>query len=598
MARPAHEDSIYKVSIHKNGGYMYAATHTFTMTDAGKRKYKHVHWGTVTEGNKFLPGKQYLYATTEERGRLIFPKGWDLSEIDKLASSHKKGRAAHEGEDANRLYGDVWLLERVVDRVGLRKDLETVFDGNAEMVNDILTLAYFPFLTGYNYTRVARWQRIERTPSRHELTPTTITRLAQSITEQNRMDLFRCRAARIGKDELCAIDSTTRSAYGHSLADIHWGKNKDHLPLEQTVEVVVYSLDSHMPVYYRTFPGNIPDSRSVETILADIAHAGFPRVMFVTDRGYESLQNLERYILRGQPMIMSVSVHQKFIYEKILEFGPIDVRPEAMSLDLKTMLYYKQYDLDYPVKGNGDVVHKADRMRLNLFFDAGRRTSDLLCIDAEIERQRLSLAAAMEEGTPMEDDKTIRRIYNWFDLTLSETDRKLVSYAVNEKKVFNARKAAGFFAYVTLGTDKTALESLEAYMLRDEQEKYFQQMKGQMCFGRQQVWTEESKNGRLFILFVAQIISSYVRHVWKDSGHLRKLFGSTHDMLDEMRPIRCIEHTGKMRTITPFVGAQVDICEAFGLDIPEGCAPKYRSRKVEPKRRGRPRKKLTVKLES
>ena len=69
-------------------------------------------------------------------------------------------------------------------------------------------------------------------------------------------------------------------------------------------------------------------------------------------------------------------------------------------------------------------------------------------------------------------------------------------------------------------------------------------------------------------------------------------------MLDEMRPIRCIEHTGKMRTITPFVGAQVDICEAFGFNIPEGCAPKYRSRKVEPKRRGRPRKKQTVMLES
>ena len=127
------------------------------------------------------------------------------------------------------------------------------------MVNDILTLAFFPYLTGYTYNRLARWQRIAKTPSQTELTPTMITRLTQSITESERMELFRLRAGRLEKDELCAVDSTSRSAYGDSLADIKWGRNKDRLPLEQTLEVVVYSLDSHMPIYYRTFPGNIPE---------------------------------------------------------------------------------------------------------------------------------------------------------------------------------------------------------------------------------------------------------------------------------------------------------------------------------------------------
>lgn len=59
-----------------------------------------------------------------------------------------------------------------------------------------------------------------------------------------------------------------------------------------------------------------------------------------------------------------------------------------------------------------------------------------------------------------------------------------------------------------------------------------------------------------------------------------------------MRSIRCIEHTGKARIITPFVGEQVDICKAFGFDIPEGCAPAYISRKKESKHCGRPRKKV------
>ncbi len=167
------------------------------------------------------------------------------------------------------------------------------------------------------------------------------------------MELFRHRAARLQKGELCAVDSTSRSAYGNTLTDVKWGKNKDKLPLEQTMETVVYTLDSHMPVYYRAFPGNIPDSRSVETILTDIRHAGFPHVILITDRGYESLQNLERYILAGQAMIMCVKVRQKMVLEKIREFGDFGGRPPVMEIDPKSKLYHKQYDLEYPVTGKG-----------------------------------------------------------------------------------------------------------------------------------------------------------------------------------------------------------------------------------------------------
>ena len=88
-----------------------------------------------------------------------------------------------------------------------------------------------------------------------------------------------------------------------------------------------------------------------------------------------------------------------------------------------------------------------------------------------------------------------------------------------------------------------------------------------------------------------------MRHIWKTTG-LKKQFASTQDILDEMRSIRCIEHNGRAKFITPFVGAQKDICKAFGFDIPEGCGTEYKSRKVSPKRRGRPAEAKTVKLDS
>ena len=235
----------------------------------------------------------------------------------------------------------------------------------------------------------------------------------------------------------------------------------------------------------------------------------------------------------------------------------------------------------------GDTVHKADRMKLDLFFDPFRRAAEQTELEVAVEMQRRSLQSILDAGGSVDDDESIKKNYNWYEVSYDKKDRRLLSFSLDEKKVENVKKTSGFFGYITLGLDYTALQTLDAYSLRDEQEKYFCQMKTQMGFDRQRNWSEEGKTGRLLILFVCLIISSYVRHVWKTTG-LKKQFASTQDILDEMRSIRCIEHNGRAKFITPFVGAQKDICKAFGFDIPEGCGTEYKSRKVSPKRRGRP----------
>lgn len=310
MGRPVNPNSQYTVKPHKLGHCVYASTQPpHVDPETGKKVYRYIHWGRIIE-NKFIPGKEYFLADPAERSKLIFPADLDLSEIATLSGNRKPGNQPSSDEDNNRFYGDVWLLEQIARKVGIYDDLMKVFDKNKEVVNDILTLAIYPYLTGFSYNRVPNWQRIAKTPSDHPLTAAYITRLTQSITEKHRMALMRLRARRLKKDSLCAVDSTSRCTYGSSLADARWGKNKEGLPLRSTSEVVVYTVSEHMPVYYRTFPGNMPDVRSLETILTDLDHAAFKNIVLVTDRGYESIRNLEKYILKGQPMIMCAKTSQ------------------------------------------------------------------------------------------------------------------------------------------------------------------------------------------------------------------------------------------------------------------------------------------------
>ena len=588
LGRPVNKETQYKVIVHTLGKHRYASTKVFTVGENGKKQYTYKHWGTLEDGNRFHPGTNYFYASVAERNKLIFPSDWDMIEISELSSARRRGRVSYQDDDVDRQYGATWLLDKVAEATGVKDDLLEVLGGNNEMVNDVLTMAYFPFIENLSYNQLSQWQKEVKAPSEHELNSVNITRLTQSITEKNRMDLFRCRAKRVGKDELCAVDSTSMSTYGFNLVDIRWGKNKEHMPLRQTLEVVVYSLTSHMPIYYKELPGNMPDCRTIELIMKELAHAGFKNLVLITDRGYESMKNLELYIAKGQKVITSVKVSGSDVLSKIKEIDMSHGFPQGMTIAPKDNLYYAQYDMDYSVGGNGDNVIKANKYKLNLYYNPLKRGEKICDIQHSVAEQSAEVDRMIASKEPVADRKDTAKRFNLLEITFNDDD-SVKSYVVNQKKLDTMLLTAGFFASKTIGVDMDPLQAMNNYGMRDEQEKCFALQKGPLGHDRLRTWSEGGKRGRMFIYFVGLILASYVRSVWQKDDVLRKKFSSTEAVLAEMRTIRCIEHTGKMKFITPFVGSQVDICKAFGFTIPDGCAPVYVSKaKPVTRKRGRP----------
>ncbi len=117
-------------------------------------------------------------------------------------------------------------------------------------------------------------------------------------------------------------------------------------------------------------------------------------------------------------------------------------------------------------------------------------------------------------------------------------------------------------------------------------------MKSIMGADRQRNWSEDGKDGSRFVLFLAHILGGYLRNVQLSMDN--KNIHSTTELLEKMRPIRYVEHPHKQGFITPFVGVQLDICDAFGFEVPKGCGPDYRVKKTNKGKRGRPRKKPVI----
>ena len=347
---------------------------------------------------------------------------------------------------------------------------------------------------------------------------------------------------------------------------------------------MVYGLESHMPVYYRQLPGNIPDTRTVEILLTDLDHAGFTNIPLMMDRGYNSVAGMELFLRKGHPFIMCTKVGWAVVGDAIdsLIGGWDGTRPDCFTLDPDYRLYRHQQEIPYSITRNSGREEQVKGLELNLYFDPVRRGADALQIDLDRQSQEQELTAVIHEGLEV-SAKEAKECFCYYRVNYDREKKRILSYQPDDKAVAKALRLSGFIAILSYRVEGDSKRIWDLYHLRDEQEKLFSQMKGQMAARRTRAWSEEGHEGRLLVLFSALTFSSHLRHIWKTTD-LHDMFSSSLEVLDEMRSIRCVEHTGKAKKITPFVGKQVDICEAFGFGIPKGCEPSPKRKRRAPKK--------------
>ncbi|MDR1109563.1 MAG: hypothetical protein LBP92_02420 [Deltaproteobacteria bacterium] len=155
---------------------------------------------------------------------------------------------------------------------------------------------------------------------------------------------------------------------GKSIADVRWGHDKERLPLEQTTEVVVYSLTSHMPSTAELFEATcrVPEAL---TLYPRTLTMPAPRICFSSPtRGHDTLRDLEKYILRGQRMIMCVKTSQKEVTGMIRWARRLWRRLGGMDVDPDAKLHHKQNDVGYAVEGKRAAVKTANPIEAEPVF--------------------------------------------------------------------------------------------------------------------------------------------------------------------------------------------------------------------------------------
>jgi hypothetical protein len=249
---------------------------------------------------------------------------------------------------------------------------------------------------------------------------------------------------------------------------------------------------------------------------------------------------------------------------------------------------YRLYGMDceYPfevhVKGE---LREATPLRLCLFFDPEQQGAKKKEIADFMYRNSESLQSHIRDQIPLSDE-AIQEFSKYFTLIVDEETNMLLSFEEKDTVVKQQYVRSGFFACLCNNMDRdryplTAI--LDRYRMRDEQEKSFMFIKSTQNGRRLRTSTEPSTEGRVFIQFIALILNSHIHHIYSNSPTLEKMFPTRQHMYHELMSIRRIEHPKKAKIVTEFVGRQVDIFDCFGYEIPKGCRPKSRQKKIKEK---------------
>ncbi len=274
------------------------------------------------------------------------------------------------------------ILEWIGKNSGIDEDIRhSTYEG---MARKIITVArYCTANPSQNLPRIGKWQRTHPVPCETELSRKNYQVMMEELGEdkQAQMAYFKCRAARAGKSDVLAIDSTTISTYSENLNFARHGYNKDHDGLPTIKLLTAYSLKTNQPIAVIKQPGNIPDVVSIENALKQMSWIETSGFKVVTDNGFYSWENVTRFVRSNIKFLTRINKDTPWVKKEIDAHREEWFDPDAIcptETYTHGIMLTVNRDIEWVRKrsrnGNkkGNVEKKTVRLYLYIFYDRNK----------------------------------------------------------------------------------------------------------------------------------------------------------------------------------------------------------------------------------
>lgn len=500
--------------------------------------------------------KRTLIGRVDERTGEILPTNGRGRKKKDGAAPVKRGPVPME-KNARSFYGATYLLDAIGEKLGITQDLRTCFP---ETYRQILSVAYYLVLEDHTpLYRFEKWAGLHKHPYGKNITSQRSSDLFASITEEDKQRFFQLQGKRRSEKEYWAYDITSISSYSECLRQVQYGRNKEDDRLPQLNLALVFGETSNLPFYYRKLAGNIPDSKTLKHLLADLGALGFAKVKLVMDRGFYSEDNLNalfkdhvKFLIAGKMSLNFMKSNLEGIYDNFRNFEHYNETYELYCHTVETQWQYTHYR---PCKK--ETLKQPRRVYVHYYYNIDKAAEE----EKAFDRNLMALRRELELGKRIPEHENQYKKY--FDV--KTTPKRGTKATVKEEAVLQAKKYFGFFALLTNET-MDAITVLETYRNRDLVEKAFGNLKERLNLRRTLVSSEQSLDGKLFIEFVALIYLSYIKKQMQESDLFKRY--TIQGVLDKLDVIECFAAPHQQLRVGELLDKQKEIYHALGVAPP------------------------------
>ena len=427
------------------------------------------------------------------------------------------------------LVGQTMVLDREVNKAGLRKPLDVAF-GN-EDASRILALAYYFICRGKALSRSEQWLE-DRGFGSLNLSTQRISELLQRLDDDKVNTFFALwlnRNKSRGRNFL--FDITSVSTYGKDNAFAEYGYNRDRESLEQINLALLSSCDTGLPLWYDILPGSMSDKVVLNATLKKLKKLDSGSFSFCGDRGFYSESNLKMLSENNISFTIPVPSSIKWGRELIAKHRASLIHPDHLIDEGKTKLYGKTV---YNVTEHG-------RTWYHIFFDPARK--DMVQAEFMLKLQRCK--DELERNEPLEVHENLYKEY----FIVTETPKRGRKVTYNDEALQAYLESDSCYWILMSTAEKNAAKALASYRDRGNVELSFDDMKNLLDMNRLRNHNEHTVKGKVFVNFIALAILSSLRKSVDEIPPKDRLYMSESEMLDRVETYMRVHFMGKYKDV-------------------------------------------------
>jgi len=474
------------------------------------------------------------------------PKTKELIPSKRLTPQHVAMRNPQVTASAE-IVGPSLILDAINDELGLEKLLKRCFPTDYLA---IMSMAYYLVVQGDALSHCETWTKSHAHPLGAVLTSQRISELLAKITTDRKQTFLKRWMEKILEEDCLFYDITSISSYSQLNEYIKLGYNRDGEPLPQINLGMLFAQKSSLPVYFQKTPGNITDVTTLTNILKTFKSMNLKAPNCVLDRGFYSKKNVDSLLSARGKFTLAVPLHNKWVQKVIDGIGDINGHEGYRKLDAEIL--YVHSSLYKWGKDNR-------RCYVHLYYNAYARAREV----DQFNEKLVLYKTELEEGKLV---KKHQEAYDTFFL-IKTTPKRGTTIAYNKEAINQyIKKYAGFYVLLT-NSIKDPVKALQVYRDKDRIEKCFDDLKNQLDMKRLRMHNSVTVDGRLFVQFIALILTCALRDKMRKSGLVARY--TVRGLLREMETLTKVKYSGKYgHILTELTKPQRELLEKLGIDLP------------------------------